>query len=401
MLRPGARVTKHRTSAQSDARRLRDEAAGIAPAALFFPGHYCEADDVPNDVTSEPMAAAVYTGDGNIEVQQIPVPTLGPDEALIEVSHCGICGTDLHLVLDRYARPGSVLGHEWAGTIAALGANVTGWEIGARVVADPTPGCGSCRACLRGRPAVCLRREPPDLLDFSRGAFCRFKLVSAARLLRVPDGLSTRAAALTEPTAIALHTVNLAHVSADDRVLVTGAGPVGLLTTAVLRSRGVTDIVVSEPSPTRRERALAVGATTVMAPDALVRAPMGRPVEAPFTVVFECSGHGAAAESALDQLDYAGTFVFVGTGSAPPRVNHNRVIVMEQTIIGAYNYDAEGFGPALELLASGSLPLDLLIEPVDIHLDEVLPTMHRLAAGELPGKVMVTPDLSGGPEVAA
>jgi len=94
------------------------------------------------------------------------------------------------------------------------------------------------------------------------------------------------------------------------------------------------------------------------------------------------------------QLDYAGTLVFVGTGSAPPRVNHNRVIVMEQTLIGAYNYDAEGFRPALELLASGTLPLDLLIEPVDINLDEVLATMHRLSAGELPGKVMVTPEVS-------
>ena len=97
-----------------------------------------------------------------------------------------------------------MLGHEWAGTIAALGADVSGWEVGARVVPDPTPGCGECRACRRGRPSVCLRREPPDLLDFSRGAFCRYKVVPASRLLRVPDALSTRAAALTEPTAIAI-----------------------------------------------------------------------------------------------------------------------------------------------------------------------------------------------------
>ncbi len=110
--------------------------------------------------------------------------------------------------------------------------------------------------------------------------------------------------------------------------------------------------------------------------------------------MFECSGNGAAAESGLDQLDYAGTFVFVGTGSTPPRVNHNRVIVMEQTLIGAYNYDAEGFRPALDLLASGALPLDLLIEPVDVRLDEVMGTMQRLAAGELPGKVMVTPEVA-------
>src|SRR3982751_447673 len=135
------------------------------------------------------MPAAVYLGDGEIAVREIDVPALSPTDALVEVSHCGICGTDLHLVLERYARPDSVLGHEWAGTIAAVGGQVVGWEIGARVVQNPTPGCGACRACRRGRPAVCLRREPPDLLDFTRGAFCRYKVVPQSRLLRVPDAL--------------------------------------------------------------------------------------------------------------------------------------------------------------------------------------------------------------------
>jgi len=339
------------------------------------------------------MRAAVYVGDGAIEVQDLPVPVLGPHDALVEVSHCGICGTDLHLVLERYARPGSVLGHEWAGTIADVGADVDGgeWPVGARVVAKATPGCGECRACRRGRPSVCLRREPPDLLDFSRGAFCRYKTVSADRLLRVPDALDTRSAALTEPTAIALHTVNLAGVRPDDRVLVTGAGPVGLLTIAVLRARGVHDITVSEPAPRRRERALAVGARVAHEPDALPRAPMGRPVEQPFTFAFECSGKARAAEAALDQLDYAGTLVFVGTGHDMPRINHNRAIVLELTLLGAYNYDAAGFAPALDLLASGLVPLELLIEPVDVGLGELAPTLRRLAAGEIPGKVMVVP----------
>jgi (R,R)-butanediol dehydrogenase/meso-butanediol dehydrogenase/diacetyl reductase len=153
----------------------------------------------------------------------------------------------------------------------------------------------------------------------------------------------------------------------------------------------VRDITVSEPAPRRRERAGAVGARVLVEPDALARPPMGRPVAEPFTVAFECSGNARAAEDALDQLDYAGTLVFVGTGHEIPRVNHNRVIVLELTLIGAYNYDAVGFAPALELLASGTLPLELLIEPVDITLGQVLPTMHRLAAGELPGKVMVVP----------
>ncbi|HVJ95747.1 MAG TPA: alcohol dehydrogenase catalytic domain-containing protein [Acidimicrobiia bacterium] len=339
----------------------------------------------------ESMRAAVYVGDGAIEVQDIAVPELGSGDALVEVSHCGICGTDLHLVLEQYARPGSVLGHEWSGTVAATGPDVHDWEPGTPVVLNPTGGCGTCRACRAGRPAVCLQRDAPDLLDFSHGAFTRYKLVRAAQLLRIPEELTLRQAALSEPTAIAIHTVNLSGVGAGDRVLVTGGGPVGLLTTAVLRARGVDDITVSEPAPARRERAQAVGATRVVDPSELPRAPMGRAVDDPFTVAFECSGNARAAESALDQLDYAGTLVFVGTGHEFPRVNHNRMIVMEQTIIGAYNYDADGFVTALALLASGALPLDLLIEPVDIGLRELQPTLHRLAAGELPGKVMVVP----------
>jgi (R,R)-butanediol dehydrogenase/meso-butanediol dehydrogenase/diacetyl reductase len=339
------------------------------------------------------MPAAMYLGDGEIAVRELDVPELGPDEVLVEVSHCGICGTDLHLVLEKYAHPGSVLGHEWSGTIVAIGGNVLGWENGARVVQNPTPGCGQCRACRRGRSSVCLRREPANFLDVSRGAFCLYKVVPASQLLRLPDTLSTRAAALTEPTAIAIHTANLSGVAPDDRVLVTGGGPVGLLTTAVLRARGVTDITVSEPAPLRRERALAVGAARVIEPGDLARAPMGRPVAEPYTMAFECSGNAAAAEAAFDQLDYAGTLVFVGTGHDMPRINHNRAIVLELTIIAAYNYDIDGFAPALELLASGDLPLDDLIEADDVLLDDVLGTMHRLAAGELPGKVMVRPEV--------
>ena len=345
------------------------------------------------DSIPETMPAAVYVGDGNIEVRDISVPAPGADEVLIEVSHCGICGTDLHLVLERYARAGSVLGHEWSGTIAATGEGVAAWDLGSPVVVNPTPGCGTCRACLAGRPSVCLRRTPPDLLDFSHGAFTRYRIAKAAQLLRVPDSLDLRVAALTEPTAIAIHTVKLSGATPADRVLVTGGGPVGLLTTAVLRSHGITDITLSEPAPARRERALAVGAAHVVEPTELPRAPMGRPVDAPFTIAFECSGNARAAEAALDQLDYAGLLVFVGTGHEPPRVNHNRVIVLELSLIGAYNYDVGGFAPAVELLASGGLPLAQLIEPTDVGLAQVLPTMHRLAAGEVAGKVMVIPEV--------
>ena len=143
-----------------------------------------------------------------------------------------------------------MLGHEWAGTIAALGDGVQGWEIGARVVQNPTPGCGECRACKRGRPSVCLRREPPDLLDFTARRVLplqgRTRGAPAARSRRALDARrrAHRADRDRDP-----HREPLGRARPATACSVTGGGPVGLLTTAVLRARGIDDITVSEPAP--------------------------------------------------------------------------------------------------------------------------------------------------------
>jgi len=338
------------------------------------------------------MPAAVYVGDGRIAVEQVPCPEPGPGEVLVEIAECGICGSDLHMVLERYAKPGAILGHEWSGIVVAAPSG-SGWSPGDRVVGNPPPGCGVCRPCRRGRPSVCLNRAAADFVGY-RGAFCQYKTVAADGLIRIPDALPTRVAALAEPMAITLHALRLADVGPDDRVLVTGAGPVGLLLVAVLRAQGISDITVSEPSAVRRQRALAVGATRVVTPDMLEPPPVTQPVAEPYAVGFECSGHASAAEAAFRQLDYAGTLVIVGTGFEPPRINQNRMIIFELEIIGAYNYNDEGFQPAVDLLDSGTLPLDALIEPDNIPLDEVMVSMERLARGEIPSKVMVQPGLS-------
>jgi 2-desacetyl-2-hydroxyethyl bacteriochlorophyllide A dehydrogenase len=337
------------------------------------------------------MPAAVYVGDGRIEVDEVPRPEPGPGEVLVEIAACGICGSDLHMVLEGYARPGAILGHEWSG-IVAQAPKGSGWSAGDRVVGNAAPGCGECRPCRRGRPSVCMRRASADFAGY-RGAFCQYKTAAADGLIRIPDALETRPAALAEPTAIALHALRLADVRPEDRVLVTGAGPVGLLIIAVLRAQGISDITVSEPSPIRRQQAFDVGATRVVTPDTLGEPPMTQPVAEPFAVAFECSGHASAAETALGQLDYAGTLVIVGTGFEPPRFNQNRLIIFELEVIGAYNYNDDGFGPAVDLLGSGTLPLRSLIEPTDIPLSEVMDAMERLARGEIPSKVMVQPGL--------
>lgn len=338
------------------------------------------------------MRAAVYRGPGELALEERPVPVPGSGEALVAVSHCGVCGTDLHLVLDGWGRAGTVPGHEWAGRVAAVGPDVAGWRPGDAAVGGPAPACGACADCARGRPALCAGRDGPGGGGVA-GAFAEYVCVPAARLLRPPDGLSLRVAALAEPLAVALHALTLGRVAPGQRALVTGAGPLGLLTIAALRARGLREVVASEPAPGRRERALAVGARAAVAPEELrvPRMPY-EVVEDPADVAFECSGRADAMESALGRLARGGTLVLVGTGMKRPRFDPNRILLNELVVTGAYTYDENGPADALALLASGALPTDALIEPHDVTLDAMLPALHRLARGEIPAKVMVAPN---------
>ena len=186
---------------------------GAPRAAIALKDHSSiGADEVPSVgvVPSPLMPAAVYVGDGKIAVEQVPRPEPGPGEVLVEIAECGICGSDLHMVLERYAKPGAILGHEWSGIVAAAPSG-SGWSPGDRVVGNPAPGCGVCRPCRRGRPSVCLNRAPADFVGY-RGAFCQYKTVAADGLIRIPDSLPTRVAALAEPMAITLHAIRLADV---------------------------------------------------------------------------------------------------------------------------------------------------------------------------------------------
>ena len=336
------------------------------------------------------MRAAVYQGKRNLVVEDCPVPELGPHDVLLEVSHCGICGTDLHMVLEGMARPGAIGGHEFSGRIAALGPEVEGWQLGEAVTGGPAPACGRGAACLAGRSTLWAERTPVGGGDF-QGAFAEYARVCDSQLLRVPEGLTLRTAALMEPLAVALHGLTLARVTPEQRVLVTGAGPIGLLTVAALRARGVADVRVSEPASARRERAGKLGART-LEPEQLELPPLPFTlVNDPVDAVLECSGNPAAMEAGLAQLQRAGTLVLVGTGMRRPRLDHNRVLLNELVVTGAFCYDDDGCHTALELLASGRLDTETLIESDAVGLDGMLGALEELEAGRLAAKVMVVP----------
>ena len=339
---------------------------------------------------AERMRVAVYREPRVLEIEERPLPELGPDDVLLEVSHCGVCGTDLHLVLEGMGAPGSIGGHEYSGRIAAIGADVRDWAVGDRVVGTGSRGCGECAYCHAGRPSLCTGRSAYD--PGFQGAFADYKKLPACELLRVPEGLSLRDAALCEPLAVALHALTIGRAGPGQRVLVTGAGPRGLLVVAALRASGIHEITVSEPADLRRERAGRVGAAQLAKPEELEAPAMPfATVERPFDVAFECSGNPHAMEAALGQLARAGTLVIVGTGLRRPRLDHNRILMNELSVTGAYCYDADGFRDALDLLAGGALPTDLLIEAEDVPLDGLFPALERLERQELAAKVMIVP----------
>src|SRR6266513_1895100 len=140
------------------------------------------------------MPAAVYRAKGELGVEERPVPEPGPGEVLVEVSHCGVCGSDLHMVLDGWGQPGRVGGHEWSGRIAAVGPNVESWNVGTAVVGGDLVPCGACAMCDDGRPALCARRGPVTGGDHD-GAFAPFVVTAAAGLVRVDNGVPLRTAA--------------------------------------------------------------------------------------------------------------------------------------------------------------------------------------------------------------
>lgn len=340
---------------------------------------------------AETMAAAVYKGSRTVQVEDVAVPAVGPGQVLMEVSHCGICGSDLHMIMEDWGTPGSISGHEYSGVLVELGEGTRDWSVGDRAIGGPSRGCHQCDWCRSGRTNLCALK-PKFGIDPFVGAFARYKLIDADCLYRVPAGLELRTAALTEPLAVALRGVGRAGPLAGRRVLVTGGGPIGQLTVAVLVTDGVTDITVSEPSEKRQELVREIGASSVVRPDGLSSPPLPMDVaNRAFAAAFECSGRPEAMEVALDNLDRAGVLVLSGTGMKRPRLDSNRIILNELTITGTVEYTPDDFEAAIALLASGRLPIDALVEADDQPLERVQWAMEQLSRGDLAGKVMVAP----------
>jgi threonine dehydrogenase-like Zn-dependent dehydrogenase len=330
-----------------------------------------------------------------MSVREVDVPTPAPGEVLVRIEYCGICGTDLHNTLEGWARPGTVGGHEWSGRIVATGADVTGWSEGDLVVGGPS-WCGKCEWCRRGRPALCTADPIRGGGPGHSGAFAEYHAARADTVHRAPAGLAPRVAALSEPLAVAMHGITAAELpdpSERVHILVSGAGPLGLLIIAALRAEGYDDVLVSEPTGPRRAQAVAVGATRAVPPGELPAVPdlPTHALQDGFDVVFETSGQAIAITTGLGLLRPAGRLVLLGTGAMSVKLDPIRILLNELVVTGAYCYDDGGIEEALAMLAADRLPVAALVGEDDTSLDGLLDTMRRLRSGEIATKTLVRP----------
>lgn len=194
------------------------------------------------------MRALVKTdrGPGHLELREVPTPQPRPDEVLIRVCACGICGSDLKIQDDQHPySPPVVIGHEFAGEIAGVGADVAGWSLGDRVVSEQHTGaCGRCRQCLTGNAFACASKRAPGY--WVDGGFAEFIKVPAWLLHRIPDSLSFIEAAFTEPSAVAVHGVlERTGITPEDVVLVLGCGPIGLVAARMAQVAGASRVIIT------------------------------------------------------------------------------------------------------------------------------------------------------------
>jgi len=307
-----------------------------------------------------------YCGSDTFRVFDVDSPPPTPGQVRVDVAYSGICGTDLHIAhghMDARVRPPAVIGHEMSGRVGALGPEVTGWSVDDPASLMLSRAYGTCPVCAGGHPYVC-----PDLTVYgvdAPGCMQQHWLVPATSLVALPGDLDLMAAALVEPTAVAVHDVARAGVQAGDQVLVVGGGPVGLLIAVVARAAGA-DVMVSEPDPGRRTIAADAGLRTVdpagVDPTVAVSDWTGG---AGVPVSFEVSSAPAGLNLAVEALAVRGRLCLVAIHAEPAPVDLNRMFLRELSVVGARLYQRADYERAVELVADGTVPTKDLISRVE------------------------------------
>jgi L-iditol 2-dehydrogenase len=278
---------------------------------------------------------------------------------LVEVRSVGVCGSDVHYyehgrIGDFVVEQPLVLGHEVSGVIVDRGARASSHPVGQRVALEPGVPCGRCFECRHGRYNLCtdvrfLATPPVD------GAFARYVAIHEDYAFALPDDLSDDAGALLEPLSVGIWACRKGGVGLGDRVLVTGAGPIGNVAMQVARASGATTVAVADVNRTRLERAAALGATETIDVNE-------RSIGGPFDVLLECTGVESVTRDGILALRPAGVAVLVGMGpELESRLPTAAIQARELTVVGTFRY-ANTYATAIELVRAGLVHLDALVD---------------------------------------
>ena len=345
---------------------------------------------------SRTARAVRWHGAGDVRLEAVPVRRPGADEVLIRPAYCGICGSDIHEVVDgphaipvvqphglSRQRAPLVLGHEFSGTVEAVGSGVRDLAPGDAVAIEPNYRCGSCPSCREGRYHTCRHFGFAGLMG--DGGMAEVVTVPAVMVHRLPPDFDLAQAAVLEPAAVALHAVRRSGVQTGERAVVVGLGPVGLLVCALLLSRGVSEVVGVEPAASRRALAADLGVPRLIDPSAsdgpgqAVRAAVGADGA---HVAFEVVGKQSTFDVASHSLRSGGTVILVGLAS---RLEIDAIAFVndELTVRASVGY-RDCHGELISMVARGELDLSPFTTDV-VDLADGPDVLSRMAAGEARG----------------
>ncbi|UXM91664.1 NAD(P)-dependent alcohol dehydrogenase [Paenarthrobacter sp. JL.01a] len=335
------------------------------------------------------MRASVLTSPKTIELQEVAVPEPQPGQVLVRVTAVGVCGSDTHFyetgsIGDIVVEGPIVLGHETAGEIVAVGPGVDSSRVGTRVAVEPQTPCRKCDYCKTGRYHLCR-----DILFYGAwpvdGSFAEYVIVDDDFAHAVPAEITDEQAALLEPLSVAVHAARRAGVKAGDKVLITGAGPIGVMNVQVAKALGAGEVVISDPIAHRREFALAHGADIALDP---TTSGLEEYAEY-FDVYIDASGNARAILPAFPAVKRGGTACLVGMGGDELNVPIAMIQHREITLTGTFRY-VNTWPTAIALLASGAVDVEGIVTG-RFGLEDVEESLMKAKKDPMAIKTMVIP----------
>jgi L-iditol 2-dehydrogenase len=333
------------------------------------------------------MRSLLLSEYSHLELAELPLPAVGADEVLVRVEACGICGSDVHGFDGSTGRriPPIVMGHEAAGTVEAIGADVKNFVKGDRVTFDSTVYCGKCEYCARGQINLCDNREVIGVScgDYRRnGAFAEYVVVPERIMYPLPEDFLFEEAAMLEAVSVGLHAVKVSQVAGGETALVIGAGMIGLLTLQAARAAGCGRVLIADVDETRLNMAKQVGAEEVLHCSGaelvaeVMRLTNGRGVD----LALEAVGRNETVAAAIDCTRKGGTVTLVGNIMPEVTLPLQKVVVRQLRLQGSCASSGE-YPEAIELIANGKIQVKPLITAV-ASLEEGPRWFERLHARE-------------------